>query len=404
MVRLFAPLQLLYRGCRLKGYGVSFHVEAGVVNDFALLVLRNAEGMHGHHEVICRSAPSEWSEGILLNLVAPKLDELQEQAKSDTGRASMLLATAGAELEAGAAYYSGSDRAAQARIDAAHPYYGVEPRELERGEIADPGGAARFDDAEPLDRDPRKPGRSLGPAPYPLPEPSEQDGAGEGWALPLEEVVSRLTGAASMAGHIRAALVQILGVDPFDVVLRLVSGDWTPVMRNGMAIQNLGQVGDWVATNLERGLYAVLPHWGGNAATAAAAWIQQYASAARGLAAWGQQAGDRLQHFASTAYHAFEAMDGYLNLIIDILIDVVAKIPTSVGGAISMLDARSFEDVMDAIASLMMAWSELSTVIDSLIARAHEYIGTTSNHSQGTRPVPNATWPPELGGFNREEF
>jgi hypothetical protein len=384
---------------------VSFYVEPGAVSGLALLVLRNAEGMHGHHELICRSAPSDWSEGILLNLVAPKLDEMQERAKLDTGRAASLLATCGAELEAGAAYYADANNRAKLAIeDAKYPYEGIEPREIERGEVADPGGAERFDDAEPLDRDPRHPERSVGPGPYPLPEPTEQDGAGEEWALPLENVLNRLTSAASMAGHVRGVLVQLLGLDPFDVVLRFVAGDWEPVMRNGMALQNLGQVGNWLATNVERGLYAVQDRWAGNAADAAAAWLQQYTAAARGLALWGAQAGFSVQNFASTAYHAFEAMDGYLNLIIDILIDVVAKIPGLIGGGIAMVNAESFEEMMDAIASMMMAWSELSTIIDSLTARAHEFLGIASNHSDGSRPVTSATWPPELGGFNREEF
>lgn len=384
---------------------MSFYVEPGAVSGLALLVLRNAEGMYGHHELICRSAPNDWSEGILLNLIAPKLDEMQEQAKRDTGRAEMLLATCGAELEAGANYYADANNKAKLAIeDAKYPYEGIEARQLERGDVADPGGAVRFDDAEPLDRDPRHPDRSVGPGPYPMPEPTEQDAAGEGWNLRLEEVVSRLTSAASMAGHVRGVLVQLLGVDPFTEVMRFVSGDWNPVMRNGMAIQNLGQVGTWLATNVERGLYAVQDRWNGNAADAAAAWLQQYTSAARGLALWGAQAGFSLQNFASTAYHAFEAMDGYLNLIIDILIDVVAKIPVSVGGAISILNAKSLTEVMDAIASMMLAWTELSTIIDSLIARAHEFIGIPSNHSDGSRPVTSAPWPPELGGFNREEF
>ncbi len=383
----------------------SFYVEPGAVSGLALLVLRNAEGMHGHHELICRSAPSDWSEGVLLNLIAPKLDELQERAKVDTGRAASLLATCGAELEAGAAYYSDADNKAKLAVeDAKYPYEGVEPRELDKRDVADPGGAERFDDAEPLDRDPRQPDRSVGPGPYPLPEPTEQDAAGEGWNLRLEQVISRLTGAASMAGHVRGLLRHILGVDPFEEVTRFVAGDWDPAMRNGMAIQNLGQVGSWLATNVERGLYAVQDRWTGNAADAAAAWLQQYTAAARGLALWGAQAGFSVQNFASTAYHAYEAMEGYINLIIDILIDVVAKIPAVIGGGITMVNAESFEEMMDAMASIMLAWRGLSTVIDSLIARAHEFIGIASNHSDGMRPVAATTWPPELGGFNREEF
>lgn len=388
--------------------GVSFYVNPPAVKGLSDLVLRNAQGMWFHHELICKSAPTEWDEGILLNIIAPKLDGMQEQAKRDTEKASMLLSTCGAELEAGANHYADIDKNNAkefAALDAKFPYHGPAPRKVDRSEVTDPESATDFEDVAPLDRDPRYPDRPLGPGGYTGPEPTEYDAAGEGWRVDLEAVISRITSKASTAGHIRGFLVQVLGVDPFEVVLRLVAGRWDPVMRNGMAIQNLGRVSYWVAANVDRGRFAVQDQWDGNAANAAEAWLQQYADAARTLAAWGQQAGDRLQSFASTAYHGFEALDGYLNLVIDTVIDALTLGAAGIfSGLINASTGKDLQAILESIASIVLSVSYVSTAIDSLIARAHEFVGVSQNHWDGSQAVTAPPWPPELGGFNREEF
>jgi uncharacterized protein YukE len=381
---------------------VSFFVVEDAVRKLSLLVLRNAEGLSNHHEIIRNSAPTGLDEGVLLNIVAPPLDQLQKQAENDTETAARLLGTCGAELDAAWVHYRDLDDRAEAEIDARNPFRGERPRRLEHGDVRDPANAGNFDDVEPLDRDPRDPSRPLDPA---GPTPTEADAAGPGWPVELEESASRLTSYTSVAEPIRAVLIQLLGNDPFEVVTQVFTGRWEPVLRQGMAVENLHQVYTWVAANVDRGRYAVQSQWNGNAADAAEEWLARYSAAARAFARWSKQAGEHIQSFARAAFHACEAVQGYLNLIIDIVIDAITLgLAGPIVGSARAINAQTLAELRDAIASIALAWSQIGTAIDSIIARAHEFVGIMNNHHAGMSAVTVRGWPPELGGFNREEF
>lgn len=388
---------------------MSFFVSPDAVDGLSGLVLRNSTGLTDYHTVITRTAPKGFDEGALLDIIAPKLDQMQRQADRDTAKAAALLTMSGDELSSAAVRYAGLDARQRAAIDAQYPYHGEAARRMDYSEVTEPEKAAEFEDVAPLYRDPRNPDRTLGVGGYPDPEPTEYDAAGEGWNVDLEAAASRLSGAVSIAGQFRGLLQQILGFDPIEVLARLTAGDWRPVLRHGMAIEGLNQIGSWVAANVDRGRYGIQDLWGGNAATAAGAWLEQYSAAVRVLAAWGQQAGERLQAFARTAYHVFMTINNYVNLLIDTLVDLATAggagaVVALVGGWAPAASAKNIPELLTAIGSVAAGWARISVLIDWITVKAHEFAGTSSNYVAGSQAVTAPPWPPELRAFDRPEF
>ncbi|MFC7616262.1 hypothetical protein ACFQV2_25095 [Actinokineospora soli] len=249
-------------------------------------------------------------------MLAAPLDRWQALAETNTARAADLAAACADELQRAAAHYEKTELANLKLADAHYPA-ATSPK-LTPGEVIAHASTGDFGDWESASADPRDPNSKYsGP-----PAPTELD-ATEGWPTDLEEKVERLTGATSVATHVRALLRQIVGLDPFDLITTLVSGDWKLLMTQGMIFEDTAIAFTRIKENITRGCYAIQDTWEGNAASAAENWLMAYAKAAGAHAQFSRDAGWKIKNFARAAYHGFVALNIGVDALLDSVVDLL---------------------------------------------------------------------------------
>jgi uncharacterized protein YukE len=328
------------------------------------------------------SGPNELGEGLLGMLAAP-LDRWQALAEANTSKAANLGTACGKELRATAAFYRTTDTAAETRMDAGYPY--AASRKLLPGEVVAPDGAGDFSDWEDAAADPRDPSRKYAGPPPPT-EPLD------GWPVGIEELLDRLSGLSSVAGHVRDFVVKVAGGDPFNVIVTLVSGDWKLLMTQGMTFEDTAVAFERIKQNVARGSYAIQDSWEGNAASAAENWLADYYYAAGAHATFSRDAGWRIKNFATSAYHAFVALNIAVDALLDAVFDalLIGAGPV-VGGVISIFRG---ENPLLAIASVLGAYKHVTDAIDVLLALAHT-VQSVAEMVAGNGEIAAQSWPGE---------
>ncbi|WP_460395300.1 hypothetical protein [Actinophytocola sediminis] len=342
------------------------------------------------------SGPNELGEGLLINLCAQALDRWQQLAEDNSQRGAHLLAGCGAQLKEAAKFYVDEDREVAGRLDEAYPHGGG-AAPLEPGQVRAPDSAGEWTDWEDPSSNPRDPSRVYqGP-----PQPTEADAAGSGWDIDLEGEVDRVTGAVSLARQIRDLLRAILGFDLVDVVVTLITGHWEMLLYQAMCVEDLDPGFTRIRENLDRGRFAVQDQWEGNAAGAAEVWLLNYGLAADELATFGREAGWKMKNFARAAYHQFQALNLAIDFLIDTLLDVaLAAGGGMIGGAISVLRG---ENPIEAVGSVVSAYSQVSTILDGLRFLGHEFVGIAELVA-GNGEIVARSWPSNPSEYVHPEF
>ncbi|MFD1150559.1 hypothetical protein [Saccharothrix hoggarensis] len=360
-----------------------FDVDVASVAALGSLMRRNAEaaGVFVHHLEIRR--PDKVEEGLLGLLNGP-LNRLQDLGEANTRRGHELGLGAGTELRKAAEFYGSVDRTKATYLDMMYP--GAAPTRLSRHEVVGPD--ARFDEGRDPGADPANPDKPYnGPPTHPTPE----DVATGGWPLRIEDEIDKLTGQCSVARHVRDLVTAISGKDIFSILLSFVSGDWGDLYRQGKVFEDTAFAFTVIKDNVDRGRYLVQDKWEGNAANAAEDWIAAYAKACAAHAEFMAEVGGQIRKFASTAYHALQALNIGLDFLIDTLVDLLLRGYGGpfVGGAISILRG---ENPLHAVVSVMLAVSRISDVIDALRAAAHVVVGAIEQVVANGEVVAKA-WP-----------
>lgn len=374
---------------------MSFYVQPSAVDGLSTLVTRNAGGAQLFASYNNGSGPNELGEGLLINLCAQSLDRWQQLAEDNSRRGADLLAGCGEQLRQAAVFYEKTDRELAGKLDNTYPPGGG-AAPLEPGQVRAPDSASDFTDWENPSSNPRDPGREYqGP-----PQPTEADAAGSGWDIDLEGEVDRVTGAVSLARQIRDLLKAILGFDLVDVVVTLITGNWEMLLYQAMCVEDLDPGFTRIRENLDRGRFAVQDRWDGNAAGAAEVWLLNYGLAADELATFGREAGWKMKNFAHAAYHQFQALNIAIDFLIDTLLDVaLAAGGGLIGGAISILRG---ENPIEAVGSVVSAYSQVSTILDGLRFLGHEFV-SIAELVAGNGEIVARSWPSNPGGYHHPE-
>ncbi|GAA4412521.1 hypothetical protein GCM10023148_06280 [Actinokineospora soli] len=318
-----------------------------------------------------RSGPNELGEGLLGMLAAP-LDRWQALAETNTARAADLAAACADELQRAAAHYEKTELANLKLADAHYPA-ATSPK-LTPGEVIAHASTGDFGDWESASADPRDPNSKYsGP-----PAPTELD-ATEGWPTDLEEKVERLTGATSVATHVRALLRQIVGLDPFDLITTLVSGDWKLLMTQGMIFEDTAIAFTRIKENITRGCYAIQDTWEGNAASAAENWLMAYAKAAGAHAQFSRDAGWKIKNFARAAYHGFVALNIGVDALLDSVVDLLFLGPLK-------------GNPLKGAGAVVAAYEAVADIADGLRSLAH-LVQAAAEVVAGNGEVAASTWP-----------
>jgi hypothetical protein len=370
---------------------MSFYVEPAAVAGLGALVTRNAGAAGKYATYNTGTGPNELGEGLIINLCAESLDRWQRLAEENTGKAADLLTGCGEQLAKAAKFYQATDLKQAERLDATYPPGGGNDK-LTPGEVRAPDSTSDFSDWEDASRDPRNPALEYAGPPW----PTEAEAAGTGWDIKLEEEVDRITGAVSLARHLRDLLAKIVGIDFVDLIITLISGKWDLFMYQGACMEDLNPGFTRIRENVDRGRFAVQDRWEGNAAGAAEVWLLNYSLAAGELATFGRDAGWKVKNFGRAAYHQFEALNIAVDYLIDTLFDAALKTAAGpVGAGISILRG---ENPLEAFASVISAATQVSTILDAIRALAHEF-QSVAELVAGNGEIAANSWPANPGGY-----
>lgn len=370
---------------------MSFHVEPAAVAGLGTLVSRNAGAAACYARYNTASGPNELGEGLIINMCAESLDRWQALAEQNTRKATDLLTGCGEQLTKAAQFYRTTDLERARALDATYPPGGGNAK-LRPDEVVAPNSAGDFSDWEDASRDPRNPANEYAGPPW----PTEAEAAGTGWDLDLEEQVDRITGAVSLARHLRDLLAKIVGIDLVDLIVTLISGKWDLLMYQGACIEDLHPGFTRIRENVDRGRYAVQDRWEGNAAGAAEVWLLNYSSAAGELATFGREAGWKVKNFGRAAYHQFVALNIAVDSLIDSLFDAAMRTAAGpIGAGISILRG---ENPLEAFASVISAATQVSTILDGLRTLGHEF-QSVAEIVAGNGEVAARGWPSNPGGY-----
>jgi uncharacterized protein YukE len=370
---------------------MSFHVEPAAVAGLGTLVTRNASAASGYARYNTNSGPNELGEGLIINMCAGSLDRWQALAQQNSRKATDLLTGCGEQLKKAAQFYRTTDLKHAGQLDATYPS-GRGNDKLRPDEVVSPESSSDFSDWEDASKDPRNPANDYAGPPW----PTEAEAAGTGWDLKLEEKVDRITGAVSLARHLRDLLAKIVGIDLVDLVITLISGKWDLLMYQGACLEDLHPGFTRIRENVDRGRFAVQDRWEGNAAAAAEEWLLNYSRAAGEFATFGREAGWKIKNFGRGAYHQFVALDIAVDYLIDTLFDAALRTAAGpIGAGISILRG---ENPFEAFASVISAATKISTILDGLRALGHE-IQSVAEIVAGNGEVAARDWPSNPGGY-----
>lgn len=142
---------------------------------------------------------------------------------------------------------------------------------------------------------------------------------------PVPDLVEFVIGAGDLISPswwVGTAL-QICGIpNPWAWAAQEFGGDWQAVQRAGIALGNLGDFGEAVASTTTGGSTAVQADWDGNAADAAARYFDGLATTLRDQAADVAAMGREFENLAIGMYEAANAIKSLLELLTDELLAV----------------------------------------------------------------------------------
>lgn len=154
--------------------------------------------------------------------------------------------------------------------------------------------------------DPRHPGRTYG-------GPSELDdnnpeksllGGEDLWPAGLVQLVQDTLGTGGFLGAYAGMIKDITGQDPFELVNRLLSGDWRKLYREAMLFDDAGGAFRAVYANVFNGRIGIEQCWRGHAAGSAENWLDDYKNASKQHAEFMTEAGQRILAWARASARA----------------------------------------------------------------------------------------------------
>jgi hypothetical protein len=362
-----------------------------VINDFkadkdAIEQLAKLAGRAGSAAGLYAAAatgPNEWGEGLLGMLAAP-LDRWQELGVSNDRRAETLAHGYDASLGDAVKLYSRIDEHAAAALDKAYP--DAHSERVSADDVAAPETAAAFTDFDDAAKNPRHPELA-----YTSPDNPSADSI-TGWNIDVQKMSEKLVGSVSIAGYLRDLLKKAIGVDPFAEVEKLVTGDWTALLVQGMVFEDTGLAFGKIKQNIDRGRYGIQERWQGHAGEAARAWLTDYSYACAAHAKFSTEAGWKIKNFARSAYDAMLALDIAVDALLDSgLASLLKKGESVVIGVISIVRGESAQQTLGAV---MAAWTPLADAIDAIVALTHT-IQSVAEMVAGNGEIAAQSWPGE---------
>lgn len=378
----------------MGGQGVTlsgFHVEPDAVAGLGKLVGRAGEDARSYldhalpeRQDLLGQIGTELKEGILLN-IWPALDRLQELGRRGTEKGAVLGTTGGAGLEQAAKHYREVDIFQASRMDTAYGFGANYDRLPNKDWARAPGKS--FTDRVPVGE--YRPGNRGD-------ERLEQD-----LLYHEEEIlaeIDKVTGLSSLYGQYRALVKDIIGYDPIEEALRLVTGDWRTVFREAHAFAATGLAFGNIRRNIDQGRFEIQDRWTGIAASRALSWLEDYSKGCDLHAQFMRDAAKEINLFARGMYHQLVALNSALDALVDAVITAALALATGGRGAEAVPIVGGFiawargEDPVAIAASVALAVKGVTDVIGNISTAVHGFIGVVETLCGGTGERAVATW------------
>jgi hypothetical protein len=367
-----------------------FHVEPEAVVGLGKLVGRAGEDAQSYleralpqREDLLGQIGTELKEGILLN-IWPALDRLQELGRRGTEKGAVLGTMGGDGLEQAAKHYRETDFFQAGRLDAAYGFGSSYTRLPEQGRVRDT--EKLFTDRVPVGE--YRPGNRSD-------DRLEQDLLYHEEELLAE--IDKVTGLSSLYGQYRALIKDIIGYDPIEEAIRLVTGDWRTVFREAHGFAAAGGAFEKIQQNIDQGRFEIQDRWMGIAASRALAWLEDYSKACDQHAQFMRDAAQEIKLFARGMYHQLVALNSALDTVVDAVITAALTLagvgPEAVPILGGLIAWGRGEDPAAVLASVLLAVKGVTEVIGNISTVVHGFIGVVETICGGTGERALASWP-----------
>lgn len=308
-------------------------------------------------------------------------------AIDQTNKAASLGQASGTELQAGAKYYSDTDRERAAKLDDTLPDGGT-PTKLNK--VDRWGGGKPFAEVNPdpvgeAIRDYRR-----GPN---IQRPGSE-AFNENYGLKSLEVIKGIFDKAQFSAEITALLNQLVGRDIIGELGKLLNcGDWEVLDAQAIAFQQAALSVGAVQENIDKGRFDIQSKWEGNAAEAARGWLETYSNCLDKHASFLFEVSYRTVAFCHAMYLNLLELRSAVDLLIGKLLclfplgtplDVATGIAKLLNGENSIVVLASIVASLTKVGDCVFAAEELVLVFHSSMARGRVL-----------EPVDTADWPPE---------
>lgn len=311
------------------------------------------------------AANTNISYGGILDQITGSHQKVVSQAEDFFDRVAHPVAHTSAEaVRAALKYYQHTDQGAAAKLDSSYPEVEAEgPADGAPGMSAQGwrSGATFSDVAEPQDR-------------YKAPG----DYSGEFPLEPRQLVTISMSGVARNTIVEATELAAKLGLghrwDPYEAILKPLTGDWAGLRACKDVFDNLAEACTDMSGNVTNGVLSVHAAWEGSAAESARNHLNKIADALQEAAEPMRKLGEAYEVAAEGAHALFGTLADILNDLIDAVVifisEATAAAATSetVIGGIAFGAAAGYEayEVYELIRGLIEAFSTANAVLEAL--------------------------------------
>ncbi|MBB5802025.1 uncharacterized protein YukE [Saccharothrix ecbatanensis] len=348
------------------------------------LVQRQSVGIAAHIKALERNQVSDIGQGLFQEITG-HLESLRFHAQDNTRRALSLAGSSAVELAGAARFYGATDLAEADRLDKTYPTVPTYPRNVEAGEL--PAGVASSGFTDVVEtRYYNGPGETS----------LEKEVLRDKWPMGLEDKLAQwlspgdLGSVAAMADKIAQ---KILGWSPLGRITEVYSGDWDAIYRESVVIADTGTAFDGIVKNLQRGRYAIQEFWDGNAAAAAAQWLDRFTLGCAEHAKYCHDVAKKVSLLAEAAFHLYQT----IGFLLETLIDAIVALLTAMRGKPVLKFLGTIADVATGgqarfIGSIIGIANKIQSAVDQLWAIAHGFaavVQTVRAEGDGVRAI----WP-----------
>lgn len=352
---------------------MGFKADSAAINGLSRLMGRASDGAEQFTPYL--DGPNELGDGLLSSLTS-QLDALQDIGRGNTVKAGDLAKDCAGVLRKVAVFYREIDDEAAARFDRAYPEARSGRVGAEEGWNLDDVNA--FEDFVSV------------PDYY---GPTDVKSAPDDWPFAIDKEVAEIAGKTSVVRHVRDFMLWLTGIDPFEEIVRCVSGEWTLLLQQAMAFDDTGRGFDIIQENVKRGRYAIQDRWEGNAAAAAENWLAEYWQACVDHAEFMKEASWKIKNFAKSSYHSYVRLNIQVDFLLDTVLDAMTRFAAGpVGGTV--ISIIRGDNPFEAVASVAMALGQISTILDVLRTLVNEMQSTAELIAANGEVIARA-WPVE---------